>query len=124
LSPQSINPFGKRFSLSPLKAQDKTSAQNQGIRIVESGELRVVNAAATTHWDYARDNTKHLKQHINQLRFSPAAIQKRAASRLSNDNSGTVLVKIGLSNINTPSMDDLPKLKSHAELSVFEHAIR
>ena len=60
LSPQASKKFAaQRNSLQPMRLMNINN-QN-GIRIVESGELRVVNKAAKTHWDFAKDNTKQLK---------------------------------------------------------------
>ena len=53
LSPQASIAQVKRGSVSPLRMNNPAK---QGIRIVESGEMRVVNKAAKHHWDYARDN--------------------------------------------------------------------
>jgi hypothetical protein len=53
LSPQANRMMDKNFSVSPLRMNNPA---RQGIRIVESGELRVVNSAARQHWDYQKNN--------------------------------------------------------------------
>ena len=68
LSPQASKTFSsQRNSLQPFRLN--MNNQN-GIRIVESGELRVVNKAAKNHWDFSKDNSKQLKQHLHDLRFA------------------------------------------------------
>ena len=81
-------------------------AKGTGIRIIESGEMRVVNAASKQHWDFARDNVVQLKQHINDLRFQNG--QNQANGNSLKNTSTTILVKLGLSKINTPSLEILP----------------
>ena len=50
----------QRLSTSP-KLNGTLNSTLGAIRIVESGEMRVVNKAARQHWDYTRDNAKYLK---------------------------------------------------------------
>ena len=100
-------------------------AKGTGIRIIESGEMRVVNAASKQHWDFARDNVVQLKQHINDLRFQNG--QNQANGNSLKNTSTTILVKLGLSKINTPSLELLPKQEAAMERShgvAFEHSLR
>jgi len=53
LSPQSSRMPDKMFSVSPLRMNNPA---RKAIRIVESGELRVVNSAARQHWDFMKNN--------------------------------------------------------------------
>ena len=55
-----------RDQISPLRRYNP--AKQNTIRIVESGELKVLNGAKN-NWDFSRDNSSHLKKHLHNLRF-------------------------------------------------------
>ena len=69
-----------RFSgvTSPLRMNDPSKLQQQGIRIVENGERRVIGSAAKNHWDF-RNNTDQLRQHLNDIRFKKDIHHSREA---------------------------------------------
>ena len=48
--------------------------------MVESGENRVVNKAARQHWNFTRDNAKHLMKHMYDLKFAKQPNQMRGYS--------------------------------------------
>lgn len=104
LSPQATRTsmgFKDREQLvSPLR---RFNPAKSGIRIVESGELRVVSKAAQIRWDFTNDNASHLKNHIHNLRFR----ETEDNSRNFMSSGSTLMVKIGLTNINTPSVEQL-----------------
>ena len=79
-----------------------------GIRVVESGELRVVNKAAKQHWDFAKNNSKHLQKHLMDLRFENQ-FSVTTTEKFGN-TTAAILVKTGLSNLNTPSQENLDDL--------------
>ena len=60
----SVQPPSRRLNIK------SPSPHKNGIRIVESGELRVVNKAAKQQWNFAQDNSKQLQRHLHDLRFS------------------------------------------------------
>ena len=112
----------KRYgAVSPLRLNNPAKG---AFRVAESGERRVVNAASRQHWDFARDNIVQLKQHINELRFQNNGPQTANANQLKN-TSTTILVKLGLSKINTPSLEFLPKQEPSIQTGPsFEHSLR
>ena len=150
-SPQASRVFRERMSLSPMRmgAHGKNA-----IRIVESGELRVVNKAAKQHWDFQKHNPQQLKQHIHELRFmngsgigydqSTKPLQHVAQSMRSSRvmtgernesplrkghpiDESAILIKIGLSNYNTPSVENLSRDQSDfatTNKKLFEHNLR
>ena len=81
---------------------------------MESGELRIVSKAAKQQWDFYRDNKVHLKQQVhnfNSLKFKntfKASTENK--SKESGPDGNTLLVKIGLANINTPSVEHLQSI--------------
>ena len=92
----SVQPPSRRLNIkspSPLK---------NGIRIVESGELRVVNRAAKQQWNFAQDNSKQLQRHLHELRFS-----ERKQDGFQSKDTPAILVRVGLTNLNTTSMENL-----------------
>ena len=93
-----------KSQFSPLRPR---MPAKDGIRIVESGELRVVNKAAKQHWDFTKNPT-HLKKHLYDLRFEPEKTQFGATtSDKFGNTTAAILVKTGLSNLNTPSLENL-----------------
>ena len=78
---------------------------------MESGELRIVSKAAKQQWDFYRDNKVHLKQQVhnfNSLKFQNTfKTSTENKSKESGPDGNTLLVKIGLANINTPSVENL-----------------
>jgi len=124
LSPQASRMPDMMNSVSPLR---RNNPARKGIRIVESGELRVVNSAARQHWDFMKNNHQQLKQHLHDLRFnSNNDRSKLGAANNDNDNSSAILIKIGLTNLNTPSMENLATSVNVKDMntSLYGHTIR
>jgi hypothetical protein len=121
LSPKALGPLGNIGSLTPQRGSNTfVGGGSKGIRIVESGELRVVQKAAKRQWDFARDNVIQLKQHVADLRFGKPAL---VPPNLEQDNA--LLVKIGLTKIHNPSMEELPRTSSEqTNNSIFQHSLR
>ena len=87
---------------------------------MESGEARVVNKAAKKHWDFYRDNSSHLKKHLHDLRFKNTNVPLTGGGT----DSKTMLVKIGLANLHSPSMENLSGRYDSRKDNVMSHTIR
>ena len=74
---------------------------------MESGELRVVNKAAKQHWDFTKDNTMQLQRHLHDLRFPETSNGGGYNGGNSPTSTPAILVRVGLTNLNNSSMENL-----------------
>ena len=124
LSPMQSKKFAaQRNSVQPPVRKILNSPSKHNFRVVESGELRVVNKAAKMQWNFAEDNSMQLKRHLHDLRF-PERNAKGDSSGMKDTN--TVLVRVGLTNLNLPSTDNLATFANGygTSNSIFDHTIR
>ena len=116
----SISDMNRSFHFEPKKlswtveGRHSTSPNNnQKFRIIENGEVQVVNKAARQHWNFTRDNAKHLMKHMYDLKFAKEPNQMRGYSgyqilhptSVDQPNVPLSRIQVGLSHLNCESAD-------------------
>ena len=90
---------------------------------MESGELRVVNKAARQHWNFTRDNAKHLMKHMYDLKFAkePQHMRGYSGYQVVQPSDQPIVplskVSVGLANINTESAEQMHMMSSGVQLN-------
>ena len=123
LSPMQSKTFAaQRHSVQPPVRKILNSPSKHNFRVVESGELRVVNKAAKMQWNFAEDNSMQLKRHLHDLRFP----ERNSKGDTGMKDTNAVLVRVGLTNLNLQSTENLATFANGygTSNSIFDHTIR